>query len=661
MSELTETLFDTTGILFDGQDHAGAESDQAPSDVTDGQGKREILVPDLVSMTKVLFARYRLAMYSYLNRCLRDGTIACLAGDRILDRIINRDVVNFTHVDYWRIDREDFYADVSVELKLRVPYGVRHWKGYLVCWCDFSQPDTYTVTIEELTDRVSRPSDEYDRLSKYLVPYATGRRVDEISEGIWKEYCEEALDDPTKRVAETLARKMGLNVVHHAVYEHRDVDSIIFFKEDCLFLGEDRYENDAAGKKKHVKAASGEPVVIPANTIVVNSNLIRREYSAFNIFHECYHFREHYLFYRLQELKSNDSREVPFRRETVSRDSDFKDPVYFMENQADRGAMGLMMPASHMRRMILEECGKVKGFQHAGEMYETAGMAIKQQLHLPEFRIRMRMVQLGHVGAKGALNYVQKEKMEPFAFAPGTWNDSSHTFIIDRAKVTALERKNGDFRKLIESGEYVYADGHIVRNLPEYVRWDTERERYLLTDDAKKRADRCCLRFIRKYVQKNVGRYVYGRMYYDPDYVARCEFYLGDIINGKQMNLPDAQYEYEKNFPAEFKDALFMLMRKNGDTQETMAEKLQTSDRRLREWLKDPARFFTVDRVIKLCLMWKLPDFISRLLLESLDFRLNRRDPRNRALIYILEVMWDRGVDEANAYLKENHFDTLAA
>lgn len=102
------------------------------------------------------------------------------------------------------------------------------------------------------------------------------------------------------------------------------------------------------------------------------------------------------------------------------------------------------------------------------------------------------------------------------------------------------------------------------------------------------------------------------------------------------------------------------LKRKNGDTQETMAEKLQTSDRRLREWLRDPARFFTVDSVIKICLMWKLPDFISTLLLESLDFRLNRRDPRNRALIYILEVMWDRGVDEANAYLKENHFDTLA-
>lgn len=152
----------------------------------------------------------------------------------------------------------------------------------------------------------------------------------------------------------------------------------------------------------------------------MNSNLIRREYSAFNIFHECYHFREHYLFYRLQELKSNDFREVPYRRETVSRDSDFKDPVYFMENKADRGAMGLMMPESHMRRMILEECGKAKGFRHAGEMYEAVGMAIRQQLHLPEFRIRMRMVQLGHIGAKGALNYAQKEKMEPFAFAPGT-------------------------------------------------------------------------------------------------------------------------------------------------------------------------------------------------------------------------------------------------
>lgn len=47
-------------------------------------------------------------------------------------------------------------------------------------------------------------------------------------------------------------------------------------------------------------------------------------------------------------------------------------------------------------------------------------------------RIRTRMVQLGHLDAKGALNYVDKSKIEPFAFDHEAWSDSDHTFIIDR-------------------------------------------------------------------------------------------------------------------------------------------------------------------------------------------------------------------------------------
>lgn len=122
------------------------------------------------------------------------------------------------------------------------------------------------------------------------------------------------------------------------------------------------------------------------------------------------------------------------------------------------------------------------------------------------------MVQLGHLDAKGALNYVDKSKIEPFAFDHEAWSDSDHTFIIDPLKVNALKKKNDEFRSLMEGGRYVYADGHVVRNLPEFVRRDEEKEELLLTDWAKKHVDRCCLRFVQKYVQKNVGRYVYGRM-----------------------------------------------------------------------------------------------------------------------------------------------------
>ena len=193
------------------------------------------------------------------------------------------------------------------------------------------------------------------------------------------------------------------------------------------------------------------------------------------------------------------------------------------------------------------------------------------------------------------------------------------------------------------------------------VKWEPKKDDYILTDWAYAHVDQCCLRFKQKFVQRYVGRYVYGRLYYDPEYVKQCEFYLDDLINAKQLNIQDAQFKYENDFPTDFKEALKMLMKKNHETQETLAPKLGTTDRRLREWINDPTKYFTTDRIIKLCLMWKLPFFISTLFLETCDITLNRRDLRSRALLYILNVMWDQGVDAANKYLKDCGIETLAA
>ncbi len=104
-------------------------------------GQRKAVIAKLLSMTKVLFRDYRLDLYSFLNRCLRDGRLNELVGTRVLDRVISAEICDFKHVDYWRIDRENYYADVLVELALQTPLGSQTWTGYLVCWCEFSVLD----------------------------------------------------------------------------------------------------------------------------------------------------------------------------------------------------------------------------------------------------------------------------------------------------------------------------------------------------------------------------------------------------------------------------------------------------------------------------------------------------------------------------------------
>ena len=127
-------------------------SDVVPEGTTNMEGKKKVLVPELITMTKYLFDNYRLSMYSYLNRCLRSGELSRIVGFSPLNRVFNKDSVSFSHVSYWKIDRENFFADVQVELKLETPGGHLEWHGYLVFWCEFGA--SFTCSIEYLTDTV---------------------------------------------------------------------------------------------------------------------------------------------------------------------------------------------------------------------------------------------------------------------------------------------------------------------------------------------------------------------------------------------------------------------------------------------------------------------------------------------------------------------------
>ena len=317
------------------------------------------------------------------------------------------------------------------------------------------------------------------------------------------------------------------------------------------------------------------------------------------------------------------------------------------------------MPATDTRKQIAELCRKVHGYRHAGEKFEMVGKELARDLHMPHFRIRARMIQLGNIEAKGALNYVAREPTQPFAFNTDSWREEQHTFVVDETTVKNLQKKSPDLRTIMESGKYVYADGHVVRNEPEYVEKrlvcneddPEEKEKLVLTGWANAHVDDCCLRFVRLYVQQNVGRYVYGRLYYDAALVKQEEFYLSDLINERQLSVPDAKYEYKRNFPESFREAFELLLHKNGETQETLAEKLNTTDRSIREWIRDPEKKISIDFVVTISLMWKLPDWISKMLLESAGKTLNERDRRHRALTYILDIMWDQGVEAANQYL----------
>lgn len=122
----------------------------------------------------------------------------------------------------------------------------------------------------------------------------------------------------------------------------------------------------------------------------------------------------------------------------------------------------------------------------------------------------------------------------------------------------------------------------------------------------------------------------------------------------------DAKMEYKDSFPRTFVKAFDMLMKKNGETRETIAPKLHTTDRSLHEWLYDPERKITADFVVGISLVWQVPDWISQMLLDRAGIHMSEFNCRHQALEYIRTVLWDKGVEEANAYLKSKGLVPLA-
>ena len=622
--------------------------------------KTKAIVSDPVTMTKLLFDKYRLQMYSYLNKWRRNGKLSRLVGYKVLNRVLDGHIVEFTHVNYWRINRERFIADIGVELTLETAEGSILWEGYLVAYCSFEE--TFDIAFETLTKTVDR--DGYDALSPFLVPIYTNRMIDDRAESLWFRYLPDALRVPEARDPIELARRIGLDVRFYKILNSRGIKGIMFFTEDELVVEREICEYDEYGREHMIPTEESLTVRVPAGTIVINTEKVKKEYSRFHIFHECIHNEYHYMFFRLQQMCNNDPRHMKTKVVYVEKGEEVKDEMFFIENQANRGAYALMLPAASTNEMIFSEAFKIHAGEcrHIGETYEKIGMALSDKLHLPYFYIRPRMIQLGHNEARGCLHYVDKEKIPAFCFEPDSWSENRHTYIINKDAVIDVGLACKGFRLLMDTKQYVWAQGHVVKNEEKFVRY--EYGQYRLTDYANAHINDCCLRFRKIYKQEHVGRFTYSQMYFDEDYLRQTSFYLEDVraaakTEGKILDDYEAKHKFKEVFPMNFAEAIEMLRKKSGISQERLSLLLNMDRKTWLRWVENPSKYRNEDFLTMLCIIFKLPDWISVLLFNRARFMLDEEDKRHSAILHILRVQTENGIDAANEYLIRNRLEPL--
>lgn len=474
------------------------------------------------------------------------------------------------------------------------------------------------------------------RLDEYLIPVFHWEDIEKEAEDIIFRIAPEGLQDPKYLRSGVFAERLGLKILKLPLYRCDRTASILFFEAGEVMVYQDT---------QHLQLPP-IPVRVEADTIVLNT------VGGFNgdraVMHECFHYMEHRMFFQLQQLHNSDIMKIAgWKRVDVQKSE--RSPLEWMEWQAHVGSQCLLMPRTHLHRRLREELEDMDAqSRHMGHKLQVAGRALAREYGVRNYQMRNRMIQLGYTAAKGALNFVDDGYIEPFAFSTDECR-GNQTFVISPKEVLEEYVRNEAFQDLLDTGRYIYADGHICVNDPAYVALRDGKLR--LTEWANAHVDSCCLRFVRNYYRDEKLRYVYGQLNSDEEYNGRS---LALSASEKQPDLYSHAVRVAKTLselPNNFHETFEWHMKKNNVTLARMSEETAISERNITRYRTEEKDNLSIDRVAKICICLHLEPEFSFDMLEKAGIHL-RKTPEDLMIKAVLLGMYACSVDQVGKYLE---------
>ena len=404
-------------------------------------------------------------------------------------------------VTFWRQTGYEVLAEIVIAANV---LRIFSWDGLeVICHHRMEYRVPMWIFLEDEIEceygrfRINRgPAKQEGRLlNEYLIPYLSREDIEEEAENILRLKWPEARLNAGCLNPGYVTRALGLRVVNLPLYKREKTQSILYFCEGDAII------EDTNGRPKTVR--------ISGNTIVINTKHPNCCNEKAAIFHECFHFLEHRLFYKLQRMTVADEKLMPKWIPHEERKHDGH-PVEWMEWQARYEAQCLMMPRSLVRPFVDRQLKEMEGLaMHGGEKMDLIGPALAGEFSVWKYCARNRLIQLGYAAARGALNYVNDGYVRPFAFSPGECR-KGETFVIGTEDAFKEYINDEAFREQLDSGHYAYVDAHYCLDAPEYVQHTPEGLQ--MTDWANAHVDQCCLRFVIHYKRDKLSEYKRGKI-----------------------------------------------------------------------------------------------------------------------------------------------------
>ena len=172
-----------------------------------------------------------------------------------------------------------------------------------------------------------------------------------------------------------------------------------------------------------------------------------------------------------------------------------------------------------------------------------------------------------------------------------------------------MYEKDEDFRELISTHQFIYADGHVCANMPYFVHQTSKGAQ--LTEWALSHLDECCLKFKKEYrVDRN--NYKVGELHSDREY---NEVYV--MIHSLQIAgmtpemLETKNVEYLENFPRTPAKAMAQLVKDRCKTKREAAYRCGLSETTISRMCRENNFPYDIQQVTRIVVGMKLPPMLS--------------------------------------------------
>ena len=515
--------------------------------------------------------------------------------------------------------------------------------------------DFEIININECEQQEDSDNDKY---SGELVPIISRDAFENEATKFLEKYYPLALQEPVAVPIRKIAEDMGLSVIEDSLLSSElDIFGLVVFEDGNI---KDKNKNIVIRNAKRGTVLIDPRVYYERTLGTVN----------FTIAHECFHWYRHQPYHALMKmLGANDElgKIIQCSIGNNAKDSEKWKAVDWMEWQANGVAPHILMPTNTAKIKISELVGKyhIHFDGTDGYLIEEMISELADFYGLSKQAVKMRMREMGYAKIDGAFTYVNGQYVTPFSFDASALSDNQ-SFTISSADLFKAYCLNKDFRKAIDTGRFVYIEGHVCLDDEKYIIHSDGRVKF--TQYALSHMDECCLAFDKEYSyqSKYQGQKYYTQMMYKIlSQVAAQEYSFEMNAHNRtllsQIQRASRSADAMRLYPGAFSETLVQLMKEKKLSNKKLADASLVGERTIQRLRNEEEYPTTIQTVLGLCYGLQLSVPEAETLVGKTDFNIKPTNPQNNAYRCVLSSCAENSIYEVNEMLESCGFEPLGS